>query len=958
MPLVPAFRAGRRFGCLAGTLLLALLLIATASSARAQEVHLADDTLLGPSSPPPAHRLPVLFVHGHNATANDTDFNYKKDWWNELTGLPSMKEALDLPDNAGLDIEPYFIRFQDQDRSITEDAADIAAAVGQILHRHDPSFDPADPAATTPVQVAIIAYSKGTISARQYLKSLQTQVPGMPAPRPDFRPVSEFIAVSPPNHGIDTVLFATTTSLSVRQLYNGYRPQGIVFNCGASFDTPDATDYIQTLNGHPIQDTMTAPFGAFPSEAPGSRADGAAPSQGILFVTLYASGDRDLVGGDDESGDCQGRRVARNLAPDAINIAVPEVTGTGEATTHQNTVHTKEVLCLALYAAVHHRSPAGVTCSQVGNLPVVPLPARAAAMLTLDLSGSMLAPVCAGCDSRLDTLKDSVELFVQLWSLLGRPDDRLGITYFRTQVDQPVFDGTVLPPLIGNETALIDNVDAQNTQPANMTAMGGGLQRSIETLAPASVEAERRHVILFTDGMQNVNPMVLSLSAAPPRHEIDNEAGRPSSNVSPAAPPTRLDQLSDITIDTIGIGAGEPFLGLLEDIATETGGVTKATTAPDDDLRRFFVEELVSSLRGFSPQLAGYRRGTVAANGTAAEAFAVDAGARKLVLKLSWRRGQTLGLRVLKDGVDVTGSGHLVADAFYKLFAIDLPATSSSGPPGGGTWTLQIEGKSGVAYEAAAILDEHRLGYEIGFGRLPLRVGDAIELRVRLSLDGKPIANDVAVEAVLTRPRLALGNWLAGTKALGGPLPAGSEPRQPPAERRILATTADKSAARQLAPIRESVTLKPDAEGLFRMTLRPTIPGVYSAVVTFRGIDPALGRFERTETVTAVVRFGAALLSASRLQLREYPAGGDRMVQLVLEPRDRYGNLLGPGLASSLDAQLSAGRAVGGAHDLGDGRYLYLFKLPRPPGVKLKLAIGGAPFFAGTIEDLRRRAGG
>jgi hypothetical protein len=957
MPLVPAFHAGAPLARLAGSLLLALLLAATASAARAQEVHLADDTLLGPSSPPPAHRLPVLFVHGHGTTANDTDFNYKKNWWDELNGLPSMKEALDLPDNAGLEIEPYFIRFQDQDRSITEDAADIAAAVGQILHRHDPSFDPTDPADTTPVQVAIIAYSKGTISARQYLKSLQTQVPGMPAPRPDFRPVSELVAISPPNHGIDTILFATTTSLSVRQLYNGYRPQGIVFDCGDSFNTPEATGYIETLNGHPIEDTMTAPFGAFPSEAPGSRADGAPPTGGALFVTLYASGNRDFVGGDDASGDCQGRRVARNLAPDAINIAVPEVTGADEATIHQNTVHTREVLCLALYAVVHHRSPAGVTCNQVGNLPVIPLPARAAAMLTLDISGSMLAPVCAGCGSRLDTLKDSVELFVQLWSLLGRPEDRLGIAYFRTQVDQPVFGGTALPLLVGNETALIGDVAAQNTQPANMTAMGGGLQRSIETLAPASVEAERRHVILFTDGMQNVNPMVLSLSAAPPRHEIDNEPGRPSSNVSPSTPPTRLDQLSDITIDTIGIGAGEPFLGLLEDIATETGGVIKATTAPDDELRRFFVEELVSALRGFSPQLAGYRRGSVAANGTAAEAFLVDAGARKLVLKLSWRRGQTLGLRVLKDGVDVTGSGHLVAGAFYKLFTIDLPAAGSVGAAGG-SWIVQVEGKPGVAYEAAAILDEHRIDYEIGFGRPPVRVGDTLELRVRLTLDGKPIAHDVAVEAVLARPPVALGNWLAGAKSLTGPLSAGSEPRQPPAERRILASADDKSTARQLAPIRKSVALKPDGSGLYRVALHPTIPGVYSAVVTIRGSDPALGRFERTETVTAVVRFGQALLAASGLRLREYPGAADRLIQLVLEPRDRYGNRLGPGLASSLDAELSAGRAIAGAQDLGDGRYLYLFKLPRQPGVRLTLAIGGAPFFAGTIEDLRRRAGG
>lgn len=227
----PLFQfAARRTG-LSLAALLTMMLSSEAPSAWAAEVHLADDTLLDANSPPPAHRLPVLFVHGHGAAAGDPDLNYKVNWWNSLNSLPSMKQALELPENAGLDIEAYYIRFEDQDHSITEDAADIADAVGEILRRHDPSFDPADPNDTTPVRIAIVAYSKGTISARQYLKSLQVQVAGMPAPRPEFRPVSEFVAISPPNHGIDTILFSTTTSLAVRQLYNGYRPQGVVFDC-------------------------------------------------------------------------------------------------------------------------------------------------------------------------------------------------------------------------------------------------------------------------------------------------------------------------------------------------------------------------------------------------------------------------------------------------------------------------------------------------------------------------------------------------------------------------------------------------------------------------------------------------------------------------------------------------------------------------------------------------------
>src|SRR5262245_36968735 len=71
-----------------------LVLCAFPSLAKATaEVHLADDSLLTASSPPPAPtRVPVLFVHGHsfdlldigNTTDDPLNPNYKKNWWNAL----------------------------------------------------------------------------------------------------------------------------------------------------------------------------------------------------------------------------------------------------------------------------------------------------------------------------------------------------------------------------------------------------------------------------------------------------------------------------------------------------------------------------------------------------------------------------------------------------------------------------------------------------------------------------------------------------------------------------------------------------------------------------------------------------------------------------------------------------------------------------------------------------------
>src|SRR5215204_5533658 len=265
------------------------MLCSFADPATAFEVHLADDSLLGASSPPPTRRVPVLFVHGHafESTSNTDDPanpNYKQNFWETPSGLTSFQRTLDHGSNSGLDIEPYYIRFADQARSITEDARDIQDVVDQLIERHNPGFSATAPTNPPPVQVVIIGYSKGTISARQYLKSLQVQVEDLTAPRPNYRPVSEFIAIAPPNHGISFPLSFNSTRLSVRQMHDGLRPA--IAGC-SSFNDGAATDYITRLNDHPVTDTQTVVSDTFPGEAPGFRREDAPPHSGILYVTIY-----------------------------------------------------------------------------------------------------------------------------------------------------------------------------------------------------------------------------------------------------------------------------------------------------------------------------------------------------------------------------------------------------------------------------------------------------------------------------------------------------------------------------------------------------------------------------------------------------------------------------------------------------------------------------------------------
>lgn len=894
-------------------------------------VHLRDDSQLLPTTPPPLRRLPVLFVHGHNfEDAQDADFNYQKNW--QDSSRLSFKPTLELSANADLDIEDYYIRFEDQGHSISEDATDISDAIDLILHRHDPGYAyPPIPGETSHVKVVIIAYSKGTLSSRLYLKSLGTTIAGMPPARPGFNPVSEFIALAPPNHGIP-IAFGTTCA--GQQMMNGRNVVCSEFEdqqpCGLF--PAGGLDFITNLN--------------MGDEAPGSRAINSAPTQGTLYVTIFANAaNPDFVGGENPPSVniCQNRPMARNLSSNADNISLP-IDGSSRTEVHRNTPHTALVICKALFAAVHHRSPRTEDCSlapDAVNPPTIPLPRRAAAMLSLDFSGSMSLSTGPNA-TRASALKEAVRLFIELWSVVSVPSDRIGVNYFSTNVTPFPASGDPLMPLSTGGPAIIADLD--NQSPGGMTAMGNGLQQALQALTNSASDAQVRRVILFTDGIQNVNPIA---RIANDQLTFVNEAGRPNSNVSPTAP-TFLDPSLGIAIDTIGIGAGGTFVGQLEEIAEKTNGHKK--TATDIDLlRQFFVEELIDALKGFSPQLVAYRRGAVAAKGST-EAFAVEDGVRKLVLKTSWKRGDSLDFSVAKDGVDVTSAGRFANGDFYKIFVVDLPVKGTI--TARGNWQMQIKGNAGTAYEAAAIVDGSPITYDSKFNLKRPRAGEPLELVIRITAGGQPLSETTRVFATLMSPTITAGDVIA--KKPLKELPA-FEPGMSIAERQLLALAQDPKRSALLKPKLKKLVLEPTGKGEFRARLSTQVPGIYTAFVTIEGSDPRLGQFSRTVTTTTSVRFANPDRKATGIFVSECDAvGGRRYVRVFLSPRDASGHYMGPGSASDISLELSNGRMVGSTRDFGDGSYALLFEVPPSDDPTVTLKVAGAVLFTGRLSRLSR----
>ena len=534
--------------------------------------------------------------------------------------------------------------------------------------------------------------------------------------------------------------------------------------------------------------------------------------------------------------------------------------------------------------------------------------------LVMDISGSMLSAACSGCDIKLDVLKDAVEIFAQLWKGLAVEDDRIGAIYFRTNVSEFNVGGDVMLPVIPNTETMITDIRSQNTTPSDLTAMGGGLQDAINELTDAT---RPRNIILFTDGVQNVDPGV----AFPSLDIVNGEFG-PNSNISPTSPATTLNNALGIKVNTIGIGATSSFESQLADISSATNGITKLTTAPDEDLRQFYVEELVDVLRSFSPQLVAYRKGNLIT--TKRENFIINNTSRQIVFKVSYHRGDEVAINIKKGATDVTKLANRINGEFYQIFTIPFEKLITiQGPEYEGEWGVVMRnGAAPATYEIAAITDESSLKYNIMTGTHPHTVGNAVEISAEVLVNGELITEDLAITATVLRPDKGLGTLLSKTPR---PATAGTlfEPNFPLGAQKFTLLSQKPSFINQLKPLQSNITLIPGSDKVFRANITNTnVPGTYTIIYKIKGSHPYLGDFEREEQRSIVVRFGEFDYDASDVVTgKQGPdLSGNYTWTWEFEPKDMFGNYLGPDYGSVLDISTSTGTLTD-VRDLGNGSY-------------------------------------
>ncbi len=963
------------------SLVLVVLLAAVmvASGASAVTVFTADGTLLSEDTlTPPDNRTAVLFVHGHDPNPDPQHPNYRKNFHDAIDGLTAFKIALDLPENVCLGVEPYYLHFGDAEadhqRSIDEDAAQIQEAIELILARHRLR----DPNALN-LKVAVIAYSKGTISTRKYLKQLQDA--GAPIP------VSEFIAIAPPNHGLNWPgLSGPSGYPSARQLNNGYSSWCIPFG-------DSSLNYIDDLNGHPTDDTRL-PSGSGPTEAPaiyateapGSRQDGPGVEQGTLYVTIYAADNGDFVGGSQLSSDCKGRGVAKNLSPHAVNlddIAILNVPANSsipgwlepliDAETrdkfarHQNTVHHPEVIFRALYTVVHHQTPPpGTGYSLVGNVPVIPPPGagppEASVALLFDNSGSMAwshegVPGVEAPRQRLSLARQAAIPFLDMLQFFNPCRAAFGIARFPRQPFQGCSGEVVTPLTVVRPDTVAAAIDT--TIPALTAAGSTPLLAGLSTAGGMFGGGQRKALVLLSDGFHNC-----------PSYAGLDDIGQ------------AIEGLAANSIRTYSIGFGQPGEvpnDILQQLAVQTqGGYYDVTSAsgfdplawdPSTALQAVYKSILVDALQ---LDAAADPAGLILPGGRKTHEFFISDLDRKAAVFVSWagslNQRPAIAIRA-SDGEGIFYRQSLPGVSFrdgetFTLVKFDKAFLTQPGKVDPRPWSLELVlggegmGKTPVPYQWS-VVTASGLSFEPGIEMKAGRTGAAATLTARLTRDGRPLDLPAAIWVRVSRPVEAVGNWLAAfpvsPEELGRvPEKRGEESLSPLLRKIIYLTEVRKQPFAGRTAV-DSVRLYDDGThgdaaagdgtytGRFEAT---TVAGTYVFDFNASGRTAAGFPFDRSRQIETHIGVKADLIGAEVIRLPAEATPLD-LFEITLRPADVFGNLLGPGRPQMILWEATAGEFPGPVVDHLDGTYSRRLALPagsQPDSVDLNFIVGDAPF--------------
>ncbi len=538
----------------------------------------------------------------------------------------------------------------------------------------------------------------------------------------------------------------------------------------------------------------------------------------------------------------------------------------------------------------------------------------------LDRSGSMTLKACPGnspeCqNTRWNYLKTAVGLFNASLEGVSVPDDRIGAVVFNNTTTKW---NTNRVPVDGNTQSAM-NTWLSDINPTNLTAMGKGIQDGLSLFGAAS---SNKNMILFTDGMQNVTPLVTGTGS---NLTVDG---------------TRLGS-TGVRIYCIGINATNAAYTILQEIANATDGEAYFNNPqPGDnqaDLTASFYNEMIANiLEGSSPQNIDYRYGTFPgssvpvfthrqiATGTIEESFVLNNNVPFAMFKAISAAipGGIRNITIQKNGVDVTRQAKITTTPHFTIASFNFPFADNTGNmvTSGGEWILRITGLTGTNYETSATVDDHFLDITPKIDVHHHEVGEPLNISLNLKYNGIAITDSATVQAIVLKPGEDLGSLLANAKSDNT---KDSEGNYDVSTGKFESLLSNPDFFNALIPTERILNLTHSGDGIYSAVFNDTEEaGPYRVIYKLKGEKKIAGAIERIITRCAMLTFGKAeFTSASEIHILEN-VDGDFPLQLYIKPQNKFGHLMGPGYGSMLVIKVGNEQLTDFV-DRGDGSYLY-----------------------------------
>jgi hypothetical protein len=553
------------------------------------------------------------------------------------------------------------------------------------------------------------------------------------------------------------------------------------------------------------------------------------------------------------------------------------------------------------------------TCERNYELDVVNPPAPYDLVFELDRSGSMSGStnIAPPATDRWGALKNGVNSFLPMIDSTAPPGSRFGLTLFATDVlptTNPAFTALLpVPSSPPNTLPNAVNTELNQQSPGGATAMGKGLKTAMSKLTDV---ARPRVVVIFTDGEQNIPPLVNS-------NGCGFDDGTQVNPTCPATPGT-------IKIVTVGIGnPSGAYLTTLQNLAHNNRGHMIITANGANfggdctgNVSAAFSCAIADTLSVASPQMVTSYSGTLSNTPVTLQAFDVNRKVAKLLVQITFNRqfnseelaAVLAGLRIAKDGSDITPYFQPVTVGTSSdglLLKTDFVPPQTSGMPPlapEGRYTLHMTKptfiRGNLDYRVVPYADDHRLSIDWQVSPTTLRVNQPLTPAMHLSWLGSPVTN-ARVEAFIVKPGGDLGDLLAKNplKVETSQAPDAGSPGH---QKYFFLLQNDPKFLAQLRPRQQRLPLIHQGKGNYSAPYNPgNISGVYQILYRARAIDPKFGTIQRLAVQSVYVRFGVIDLKASAIK----STVEGNTITINVRPKRTNGLFIGPAQGGAFTVQ-------------------------------------------------------